>query len=145
MPFPKLPDNVDGNYEKHPAGFCWAWDQINVAIYQQCILKDVEIPWSQQHFEDRRWTLQQDWALAHSARSTMEFYKTNKTEVWNKTLYLSNPPDLNLMNFMIWSILEQKTWATNHSTTDLLKKQLRPLLKISASVCKPVSQLEVAI
>lgn len=110
---------------KTPLVFVERGVKINAETYQNQILRDVVIPWSRQHFENKPWTLQQDWAPAHSARSTMDFCKINKINVWNKTLWPSNSPDLNPMDFAIWSILEQKACATTHSNVESLKRSLQ--------------------
>lgn len=110
---------------KTPLVFVERGVKINADTYQKCILRDILMPWSRQHFKNGRWTLQQDWAPAHSAKSTMNFCELNKIAVWDKTLWPSNSPDLNPMDFAIWSILEQKACTTNHRTIDSLKRALQ--------------------
>lgn len=117
---------------KTPLVFVERGVKINAQVYQQRILKDAVIPWSRKHFKNERWTLQQDWAPAHSARSTMEFCKNNGIDVWDKSLWPANSPDLNPMDFSIWSILEQKACSTNHKSVESLKLSLqREWAKIS--------------
>jgi len=110
---------------KTPLVFVERGVKINAAVYQQRILEDVVIPWSEKHFNGRRWTLQQDWAPAHSAKSTFDFCKAHKIDVWGKDLWPSNSPDLNPMDFAIWSILEQKACATSHNSVESLKCALQ--------------------
>ncbi|KAH1028376.1 hypothetical protein HUJ05_001733 [Dendroctonus ponderosae] len=114
-PLSEIHHGVGGNFEngKTPLVSVERGVKINAQVYQEYILKDVVIPWIPQHFKNPHWTLQRDWAPAHFARSIMDFCKTNKIAVWDKTLWPSSSPDLNPTDFAIWSILEQKTCPAN--------------------------------
>lgn len=61
---------------KTPLVFIDPGTKVNAKMYQDKILREVLLPWSQQHFGQASWTLQQDWAPAHSAKSTIEFCKS---------------------------------------------------------------------
>lgn len=117
---------------KTPLVFVERGVKINSQVYQEQILRNVVVPWSRKHFKNRRRTFQQDWAPAHSARSTMDFCRENFPKVWEKDLWPSNSPDLNPMDFSVWGILENEISSTKHVSIDHLKKSLqRAWAKIS--------------
>lgn len=98
--------------------------KINAAIYQQQVLRDVLEPWASQHFGLDGFTLQQDWAPAHSANSTIAVCEELFPGFWDKEVWPPNSPDLNAMDYSVWSILEQKTSGTRHANVEALKGAL---------------------
>lgn len=98
--------------------------KINAASYQQRVLRDVLEPWATEHFGPGGFTLQQDWAPAHSANSTIAVCEELFPGFWGKDVWPPNSPDLNPMDFSVWSILEQKVSATRYATVDALKTAL---------------------
>ena len=110
---------------KTPLVFVDKGVKINAQFYQQQILRDVLEPWARKHFGNQRWTLQQDWAPAHSAKTTMAVCEELFPNVWDKDVWPSNSPDLNPMDYSIWSILEKKACSTRHNTVDSLKRALK--------------------
>ena len=105
------------------------YDTIEDTIrYEDTILKAVVDPWARKHFGGQSWTFQQDWAPAHGAKSTLELCKELFPDFWDKDVWPSNSPDLNPLDFSVWSILEQKVCAKRHSSIDELKKHLKKSL-----------------
>lgn len=98
--------------------------KINAASYQQQLLRDVLDPWAAQHFGPAGFTLQQDWAPAHSANSKMVVCEELFPGIWGKNVWPPNSPDINPMDYSVWSILEQKVSATRYATVDALKTAL---------------------
>lgn len=98
--------------------------KIKAEIYEKQILENVVIPWAQENVKDMDWTFQQDWAPAHGAKKILEWCETNLPDLWTKDVWPSNSPDLNPMDFAIWSILEQKGCSFRHSSLDSLKRAL---------------------
>ena len=49
-----------------------------------------------------------DGATAHTAKMVQAWCKDNFKSLWSKELWPPSSPDLNLMDFGIWSILERK-------------------------------------
>ncbi|XP_015430243.1 PREDICTED: uncharacterized protein LOC107186816 [Dufourea novaeangliae] len=91
--------------------------KINAITYQQRILRDVLYPCARQHFEKNKWILQQD-------QSTMRMCKELLSEVWDRTICRSNSPDLNTMDYSVWSILERKISSKKYTTVEQLKSAL---------------------
>ena len=65
------------------------------------------------------------WATAHTAKMVQAWCKDNFKSFWSKKLCPPSSPDLNPMDFGIWSILERKACAVSHSNVEKLKKKLK--------------------
>ncbi|KAK0407761.1 hypothetical protein QR680_003576 [Steinernema hermaphroditum] len=50
--------------------------------------------------------------------------KANLLGFWDKEVWPSNSPDLNPLDFAVWSIMEQKACAVRHKSIDSLKRAL---------------------
>uniref|UniRef100_A0A914W1X8 Uncharacterized protein n=1 Tax=Plectus sambesii TaxID=2011161 RepID=A0A914W1X8_9BILA len=79
--------------------------KINAAIYQQLILRNALDPWAKKHFGNRPWTLQQDWAPAHLAKTSIFLCKSLFPDVWDRDVWPPNSPDPNPLDYSVWSIL----------------------------------------
>lgn len=109
---------------KTPLVFVEKGVKVNAKVYQDSILKAVVDPWARTHFKNKPWTLQQDWAPAHSAKTTMALCNDLFPGVWGKDVWPSNSPDLNPLDYSVWSILEKKVCSTRHATLESLKRSL---------------------
>ena len=69
-------------------------------------------------------TLQQDGATSHTAKTVQSWCKKNFTVFWSKEFWPPFSPDLNSMDFGVWSMLEHKACATFHKKIDALKHSL---------------------
>lgn len=119
---------------KTPLVFVEKGVKINAKVYQDTILKAVVNPWARNHFGNEQWTLQQDWAPAHSAKSTLKVCEELFPSFWDKEVWPSNSPDLNPLDFSVWSILEKKACSTRHDSLDSSKRALEKAWnEISAS------------
>ena len=76
--------------------------KINAVAYTQ-ILEDYYIP--QSAAVGPYWIFQQDNAPAHTAKTTMNWIKEQGIRIIK---WPSKSPDLNPLDFSIWSMLEQK-------------------------------------
>ena len=78
-------------------------------------------------FNNGEFLFQQDGAPAHTARSTQEWLKNETPGFLSKEEWPPSSPDLNPMDFSIWSILQEKacskphTFKTRNSTKFALK------------------------
>ena len=76
------------------------------------------------HFRHWKWTFQQDGAPAHTANVTQEWCSLHLPGFWPEELWPPSSPDLNPMDYSIWSILEANACATRHGNIDGLKMSL---------------------
>ncbi|VDO88200.1 unnamed protein product [Heligmosomoides polygyrus] len=58
--------------------------KINAEVYQEKILRDVLLPWVAENFVSGQCVLHQDWAPAHSARSTLAFCESHFPGYWTE-------------------------------------------------------------
>uniref|UniRef100_A0A1I7XK25 DDE_3 domain-containing protein n=1 Tax=Heterorhabditis bacteriophora TaxID=37862 RepID=A0A1I7XK25_HETBA len=65
-----------------------------------------------------------DWAPAHGNKTTVALCRQQFPDFWGKDIRPSNSPDLNPMDFAIWSILENKSSRTSYNNLDSLKMAL---------------------
>lgn len=110
---------------KTPLVFVEQGVKINKDVYVRDILQAVVLPWAQQHFGDQKWTLQQDSAPAHRAKTTQEWCKTNFPSFISAAEWPPYSPDLNPMDYSIWSVLEARVCAKPHNSLESLKQTLR--------------------
>ena len=99
--------------------------KINAASYQKDVLTDVLYPWKMEHFGGKEFILQQDWAPAHSARTTISVCEQLFPGFWGKDVWPSNSPDLNPMDYSVWSILENKLSRIRIKSKEHLKTVLK--------------------
>lgn len=109
---------------KTPLIFIEEGVKINSSVYRRDILEAVVLPWSQRHFGDRKWIFQQDSAPAHKARESQEWCKAHFPDFITSREWPPYSPDLNPMDYSVWSILETRACATPHSSLDSLREAL---------------------
>ena len=88
--------------------------KVNTKVYLD-VMKSVVIPWCNQVAGGRPWVWQQDSAQAH---------KSKETQVWLQECYDFVPfthspssfPDLNPLDYFVWSYVENITNMTSHNT-----------------------------
>lgn len=100
--------------------------RINSAIYQSKILKKRAKLDSQKIFGHKKWWFQQDWAPAHGSGSTLAYCNdVFKGRYWDKTMWPSNSPDLNPLDFSVWGLLEQRLGKRCYRSVKELKAALK--------------------
>ena len=108
---------------KTPLIFLDCGTKINKEVYQTSILQAL-LPWTQQHFKGCHWTFQQDSAPSHTAQTTQHWIKTNFPDFITPFQWPPYSPDLNPLDYSIWSILEQKACRQQHNSIQSLKRAL---------------------
>ena len=98
--------------------------KINAATYKELILEPVVKDLSQTMFKNKSFLFQQDGAPAHTANTTQSWLSTKIPDFISKVEWPPSSPDLNPMDFSLWSILETKACAKSHKSVDSLKKSL---------------------
>jgi hypothetical protein len=109
---------------KTPLHFVRPQAKINAEYYQEHILKNCLLPWSEKHFKKQHWTFQQDSAPAHKGKSTIMFCKNHFPDLISPDEWPFSSPDLNPLDYSVWSYLESKVSATPHSSIKGLKLAL---------------------
>src|SRR6218665_499435 len=67
---------------------------------------------------------QQDGALAHRARDTFAFLERKVPDFISPTLWLPNSPDLNPIDYSIWSVLQEKVYRSTIANVSELDMRL---------------------
>ena len=115
---------VTSTGKKTPLFFNEEGVKVNQHVYLE-LLREKLVPWVNATFEEGGITLQQDGATSHTANLVQEWCKRNMVGFWPKELWPPSSPDLNPMDFAIWSILENKACSSNHQSVEALKHRLR--------------------
>ena len=72
-----------------------------------------------------QWTLQQDGAPAHTARTTMDYLKKEHINFIEPHMWPPNSPDLNPMDYAIWGALQQRVYHQRQfKTVEELKRAI---------------------
>ena len=99
--------------------------KINAKAYIEQILQPM-LSSAQLHFGDERlWTFQQDGATAHTANISQSWCRNNLPRFWSKEKWPPCSPDLNPMDFSIWSVLETSACSKVHHSVKDLKVSLK--------------------
>ncbi|EYC06502.1 hypothetical protein Y032_0075g928 [Ancylostoma ceylanicum] len=103
--------------------------KINADVYVDKILKKHVLPWSLAHYRQGQWTFQQDGAPAHRAVKTQEWCRSHLRDFISAKEWPANSPDLNVMDYAVWGILEGKACAKPSTTVEALKNSLKKACK----------------
>jgi len=110
---------------KLPLVFVEKGVKLNAHTYGDLILRGALKPWANRNLGGAPWVFQQDSAPSHSANLTQDWLRANVPDFISKDEWPPCSPDLNPLDFSIWSILEAQACATSHKTVDNLKRALR--------------------
>ncbi|XGW08950.1 hypothetical protein V3C99_011340 [Haemonchus contortus] len=110
-----------------------------VEIDKDYYLKDAQLSWADSHFNGRPWTFQQDPAPSHKTKVVQSWCKSELPDFISAEEYPASSPDLNLLDYHLWSYLESKACATPHPNLDFLKAALiREWDEIDDALLNPV-------
>ena len=110
---------------RSPLSFFDQGANINAKYYVDNILKPM-LEYAKDHFdEDTLWTFQKDGVTSHTANVTQNWCTDHIPNFWSKEMWPPRSPDLNPMDFLVWSILESKGCKKIHHTVHDLKHSLR--------------------
>lgn len=98
--------------------------KINALTYKQYILEPVVKDLGHTMFKNDNFLFQQDGAPAHTAKSTQEWLRNEIPQFLSKEEWPPSSPDLNPMDFSVWSILEKNACSKPHRNLESLKRSL---------------------
>ena len=110
--------------QKCPAIFVAAGERLDAAAYQDLLRRHV-VPWLQRAYPDGNYVFQQDGAPCHTANSTKQFLEENMENYWPPSFWPPYSPDLNPMDYSVWSVLETKACCTTKPNVEALKASIR--------------------
>ena len=89
--------------------------KVNTKVYLD-VLKSVVMPWCNQVAGGRPWLWQQDSAPAHKSKETQDWLQKEWYDFVPFTHWPPSSPDLNPLDFFVWSYVENITNMTSHNT-----------------------------
>ena len=109
---------------KTPLHFCELGVKTKAKNYQEDILEQVVKPLNDSLFNGEQWSFQQDSAPSHKAKTTQRWLTANVPDFISTDAWPSASPDLNPLDYAIWSKLEAKVCCKPHTSVDALKRSL---------------------
>ena len=109
---------------KSPLVFIPQGVKINKELYVNKILEGSLLPWSKSVFGDEVWTFQQDGATSHTSRLAQQWCEDHCPSWISKEEWPPSSPDLNVLDYSLWSILESKACSTPCKNIGTLKRKL---------------------
>ena len=109
-------------------------------MYVETVLDPIVKDLSNSMFNNEPWTFQQDSAPAHKARMTQQWLQTNVPDFISTAEWPSGSPDLNPLDFKLWSVLEGMVCKRRHPSLDSLKRSL-----VAAVAHFPIDTVRAAI
>ncbi|CAB3237907.1 unnamed protein product [Arctia plantaginis] len=94
--------------------------RVNAAPYTEG-LKTVVKPWIDRARGERPYVFQQDSAPSHKAMTTQDCMSENLHDHITPNLWPPSSPDLNPLDFYVWSVVERDTNKHPHNTLESLK------------------------
>ena len=93
-------------------------------MYQTTVLEPLVKPLNTTMFPNQQWTFQQDSAPAHKARTTQEWLRANVPDFISTADWPSSSPDLNPLDYKLWSVLQTMACKKRHPNVASLKRAL---------------------
>jgi len=97
--------------------------KINGSYYRDTLLMQHMIP-AMRRVTGDHFIFQQDSAPAHRARDTIELLRRTTPDFIAPYMWPPNSPDLNPVDYAIWSIIEQRVYESRVHDNDELRQRL---------------------
>ena len=104
--------------------FCEHGVKTSAHVYQTTVLEPIIKPLNTTMLPNQQWTCQQDSAPANTARTTQEWLRANVPDFISTSDWLSSSPDLNPLDYKLWSVLQTMACKKTHPNVDSLKRVL---------------------
>ena len=108
---------------KSPLIFVPQGAKVNTKAYIETILTPA-LQAAKKHFKDKPFIFQQDGAPSHTSKKTQKWCQDHFPGFWSKEVWPPSSPDLNPMDFCVWSLLEADACASSHVSVGALKSSL---------------------
>ena len=113
---------VASDGEKSPLIFIEEGAKVNSQVYLKMLEENV-LPWLTETFGEQ-YIFTQDGAPAHTSNVSQKWCKEHFQGFWDKNMWPPSSPDINPMDFSIWSILESDVSKISYSSVTALKQAL---------------------
>ena len=98
--------------------------KVNTKVYLD-VLKSVEIPWCNQVAGGRPWVWQQDSSPAHKSKEIQAWLQKECYDFVPFSHWAPSSPDLNPLEYFVWSYVKNITNMTSHNTKASLITAIR--------------------
>jgi len=99
--------------------------KINGDYYRDVLLSQHLLPVMRNLAPEGCFVFQQDSAPAHRARETIEMLTRETPDFISPTLWPPNSPDLNPVDYKVWSVMQERVYQTAiHDVNDLKQRLL---------------------
>ena len=98
---------------RSPLAFVPSGVKLNSQRYIWDILEAELLPWACKHFDGAPWTLQQDSVPSDGSKMTESWIQAHIPAFISEDEWPSRSPDLNPLDFSVWSIPESKVCRTH--------------------------------
>ena len=105
--------------------------KVNTKVYLD-VLKSVVIPWCNQVASGRPWVWQQDSASAHKSKETQAWLQKECYNFVPFSHWPPSSPNLNPLDYFVWSYIENITNMTSHNTKASL---IAAICRVFAGAC----------
>ena len=117
---------IGSDGQKCPIIFVDANEKINRLVYEGLLDRHV-IPWVKATYPEGNVVFQQDGAPAHNA-AAVQVKLTEELggpdHFWRKEMWPPQSPDLNPLDYSVWSVLQDEVQATSHPNLESLKARI---------------------
>ena len=113
---------VASDGSKSPLIFIKEGVKVNTQLYIKMLAENV-LPWITKSFGNS-YVFTQDGAPSHTSNLTQQWCNDHFSGFWDKTVWPPSSPDINPMDFCIWSILESDVSAKSYTSVPALKDAL---------------------
>lgn len=104
--------------------FCEKGVKTSALVYQNTVLDSIVKPLNTTLFKNKEWSFQQDSAPGHKAKTTQKWLQDNVRDFIKAEDWPSGSPDLNPLDYKLWSVLEGMVCSKRHPNLESLKKSL---------------------
>jgi len=101
--------------------------KVNGQYYRNVLLSQHMIP-AIKHVARDTFVFQQDSALAHRARDTIQLLQRETPDFIGPGLWPPNSPDLSPVDYKIWGVMQQRVDESRINSVDELKQRLHDVL-----------------
>ena len=98
--------------------------KVRAKDYMENVLEPIVKPLGSTLFNGGHWTFQQDSAPAHGAKVVQNWLRTEIPDFIAKEEWPSASPDLNPLDYDLWSKLETMACSKPHTSVEALKSSL---------------------
>jgi len=96
--------------------------KVNGHYYRDLLLSQLMLP-AFKHVAGDTFVFQQDNAPSHNAEDTIKLLQQETPDFIGPDLWLPSSPDLNLLDYNVWGVMQQRVYECHMNSVDELKQR----------------------